>query len=307
MRAFHDFEGSRRALKLLNAARRCRVFRTVLPCLLNRNHSTELALTIEEKRARLFLILGMFFITNALLGEFAGTKVFSLESTLGLSPTDLSLFGVEHLSFNLTAGVIAWPLVFVLTDIINEYFGRRGVRVISFIAAGLIAYSFIIIYITIRLAPADFWQLRVEEGERLNMNLAYAAIFGQGLWIIVGSLVAFLVGQFLDVTVFEFFKSKTGDKKIWLRATGSTLVSQLIDSFVVLFIAFYIGAGWSLSQVFAVSAMNYIYKAIVAIFSTPLVYLAHFAIDRYLGNAQKQTSSDPLLDSTSDVAHEKLN
>lgn len=264
-------------------------------------------MTIDEKRARLFLILGMFFITNALLGEFAGTKVFSLEATLGLSPTDLSLFGVEHLSFNLTAGVIAWPLVFVLTDIINEYFGRRGVRIISFIAAGLIAYSFILIYITIRLSPADFWQFRVEEGERLNMSLAYNAIFGQGLWIIVGSLIAFLIGQLLDVTVFEFFKSKTGGAKIWLRATGSTLVSQLVDSFVVLFIAFYLGAGWSLSQVLAVCTMNYIYKAIIAIFSTPLLYIAHFAIDRYLGITIEQASSEPLLDSATDIAPEKLN
>lgn len=275
------------------------------------------ASTIEAKRARLFLILGMFFITNALLGEFVGAKVFSLEATLGLSPMDLSLFGVEHLSFNLTAGVIAWPLVFVLTDVINEYFGRRGVRLISFIAAGLIAYSFSIIYVTIQLSPADFWQFRTEDGERLNMNLAYNAIFGQGLWIIVGSLIAFLVGQFLDVTVFEFFKSKTGDEKIWLRATGSTLVSQLIDSFIVLFIAFYIGAGWSLSQVLAVCTMNYIYKAIIAVSSTPLIYLAHFAIDRYLSTPNEQTptesaSSEALIDSapgdvTPDVASEKLN
>ncbi len=243
----------------------------------------------------------MFFITNALLGEFAGTKVFSLEATLGLAPADLSFFGVEHLSFNLTAGVIAWPLVFVLTDIINEYFGRRGVRLISFITAGLIAYSFLIIYFTIKLAPAEFWKFRIEEGEVLNMNFAYNAIFGQGLWIIVGSLVAFLVGQFLDVTVFEFFKSKTGSRKIWLRATGSTLVSQLIDSFVVLFIAFYIGAGWSLSQVLAVCTMNYLYKAVIAVLSTPLVYLAHFAIDRYLGHADKaKLSTVSLLDSTPD-------
>ncbi|MFQ3597390.1 MAG: queuosine precursor transporter [Chloroherpetonaceae bacterium] len=266
------------------------------------------ALTIEEKRARLFLILGMFFITNALLGEFAGTKVFSLEATLGLSPMDLSLFGVEHLSFNLTAGVIAWPLVFVLTDVVNEYFGRRGVRLISFIAAGLIAYAFLIIYATIRLSPADFWQFRVQDGERLNMNLAYNAIFGQGLWIIVGSLIAFLVGQFLDVTVFEFFKAKTGGEKIWLRATGSTLVSQLIDSFIVLFIAFYIGAGWSLSQVLAVCTMNYLYKAVVAVFSTPLVYLAHFAIDRYL-DAPSESALDSAPDDAiaPDVTPEKLN
>ncbi|MEP0862641.1 MAG: queuosine precursor transporter [Ignavibacterium sp.] len=238
---------------------------------------------MQDKSNRLFYILGAFFIANAILAEFIGVKIFSLEKTLGLEPLNLTLFGYENLSFNLTAGVLLWPIVFIMTDIINEYFGRKGVRFLSFTAAGLIAYAYAMVYFSISLIPADFWIIRDTPAGELNMQLAFNTIFGQGLWIIVGSLVAFLIGQLVDVTVFHYFKSITGSSKIWLRATGSTLVSQFIDSFVVLFIAFYIGAGWDLKLVLAIGVVNYIYKFFIAVFLTPLLYVIHFVIDKYLG------------------------
>jgi queuosine precursor transporter len=240
-------------------------------------------MTPNEKTSRLFLVLGMFFITNALLAEFAGTKIFSLEETFGFAPLNLSFFDNENLSFNLTTGVLLWPFVFVMTDTINEYYGLRGVRLISFITAGLIAYGFLMVFLMMNLAPAEFWKLKQTTAGTINMDVAYNALFGQGLWIIAGSLVAFLIGQVLDVTVFQYLKTLTGSKWIWLRSTGSTLVSQLVDSFVVLFIGFYIGSGWELKLVLAICAMNYIYKSIVAIAMTPLIYLAHVAIENYLG------------------------
>jgi uncharacterized integral membrane protein (TIGR00697 family) len=170
-----------------------------------------------------------------------------------------------------------------MTDIINEYYGRKGVRFLSFTAAGLISYAYLMVYFSISLKPADFWIFRETNFGKLNMDLAFNTIFGQGLWIIVGSLTAFLIGQLVDVTVFHFFKSKTGSSKIWLRATGSTLVSQLIDSFVVLFVAFYIGAGWDIKLVLAIGVVNYIYKFLIAVLLTPLLYLIHYIIDKYLG------------------------
>lgn len=238
---------------------------------------------MKDKRAVLFYILGAFFIANAMLAEFIGVKIFSLEKTFGLAPFSISLFGIDNLSFNLTAGVLLWPVVFIMTDIINEYFGRAGVKFMSFTAAGLIAYSYIMIFFSIHLVPADFWISRETAGGTLNMNLAFNTIFGQGMWIIVGSLVAFLIGQLVDVTVFHLFKRKTGNSKIWLRATGSTLVSQFIDSFVVLLIAFYLGAGWDLKLVLAIGVVNYIYKFFIAVVLTPLLYLLHNLIDGYLG------------------------
>lgn len=189
-------------------------------------------------------------------------------------------------NFDLTAGVVIWPVVFITTDIINEYFGKKGVRLISFVTVACIAYAFFIIYIVTALPPADFW-LDVngtdKTGNAFNINYAFKVIFRQGLGIILGSLVAFMIGQLMDVFVFQKLKSITGENKIWLRATGSTLISQLIDSFVVLFIAFFVFGNWSLMQVMNVGIGNYIYKFAIAILLTPLLYAGHYLIDRYLG------------------------
>lgn len=245
----------------------------------------------ETKRNVLFLVLGAFFIANALIAEFIGVKIFSLEQSLGFDPLQLRLFGGEY-SFNMTAGVLLWPVVFVMTDIINEYFGKHGVRLFSWIAAALIAYAFLMVYLAIQLVPAEFWKVRETTNGPLLMQTAYSQIFGQGLWIIIGSLVAFLFGQLIDVYVFHWVKTKTGEKALWLRATGSTLVSQLIDSFVVLFIAFYIGADWSLSLVLAIGIVNYMYKCTVALALTPMLYLLHKGIDAYLGKSLAQQMMD---------------
>jgi len=235
------------------------------------------------KSQKLLLCLGALFIGNALLAEFIGVKIFSLEATLGISAFDFSLFGKDHLSFNMTAGVLLWPFVFVLTDIINEYYGVKGVRFLSYLAAIIIAYAFIMVTFAINLMPANFWtDSRIQQGVP-NMQSAFQSIFGQGLWIIIGSLFAFLIGQMVDVIVFHRLKKISGNRHIWFRATGSTLISQLIDSFVVLFIAFYIGAGWELSLVLAIGVVNYTYKFIVAILMTPVLYGVHWLIDRYLG------------------------
>ena len=228
-----------------------------------------------EKKHRLFLILGGFFITNTLVAEFIGIKIFSLEKTLGLTPLDLKLFGVEGLGFSLTAGVMLWPVVFVMTDIINEYYGKKGVRLLSNMAVVLILYAFLMVLISINLMPNDWWQfqsgLHPDPDQSLSdMDLAFRRVFGQGLWIIVGSLVAFLVGQIIDVFIFHGIKKITGEKKVWLRATGSTLVSQFIDSYVVLIIAFYVGSDWDLVRVLAIGTVNYIYKFSLALLLTPM-------------------------------------
>ena len=159
-------------------------------------------------------------------------------------------------------------------------------RKISFLTAFLIAYIFIVIYLVTKLVPASFWlELNNSDadGNPFNIDYAFRTIFRQGLGIIIGSLTAFLIAQLLDVFIFQRLRHLTGKKMIWLRATGSTLVSQLIDSFVVLGIAFYVFGNWSILQIISVGTINYIYKFIVAILLTPLLYVAHYFIDNYLG------------------------
>ncbi len=238
----------------------------------------------KTKETKLFIILSCFFIANAIIAEFIGVKIFSVEGTLGWKPLDISLFGIDHLSLNMSAGVLNWPIVFIMTDLINEYFGTKGVKTLSYIAVTMIAYGFLTVYSSIQLVPAEFWiNKQLTNGLTIDMNLAYNSVLGQGLWIIIGSITAFMVGQLIDVTIFHWIKTKTGEKGLWIRATGSTVVSQLIDSFVVIFIAFYIGGNWSLKQIFAVGLVGYVYKFIIAIAMTPILYLVHKVIDGYLG------------------------
>ena len=236
-----------------------------------------------SKPARLLLILGVFFVANALIAEFIGVKIFALEDSFGWKPFNWNLFG-ETGSLNFTVGVILWPFVFIMTDIINEYFGMKGVRRLSYLAITFILYAFGIVYIAIQLAPAAFWPASATEQGVPDMQLAYAAIFGQGMWIIAGSVVAFLLGQLIDVFVFHRIKKITGERSIWMRATGSTAISQIIDSLVVLYIAFVIGPSqWSVQLWLAVATVNYCYKILAAIALTPVLYWVHAAIDRFLG------------------------
>jgi uncharacterized integral membrane protein (TIGR00697 family) len=238
--------------------------------------------TIATKKQNLFYILCGIFITNAIVAEVIGAKIFSVSDLFGFGPESGFLSNV-----NMSAGVINWPIVFITSDIINEYFGRKGVRKVSYMTAALIAYSFFVIYAATALPPAQFWlDLNKEQG---NINTAFNSIFRQGMGIIVGSIAAFLIGQILDSLVFHRLRVATNNRFIWIRVTISTLVSQLVDSFIVIFIAFYIFGKFSLEQVLAVGLTNYIYKSILAVGMTPLVYLAHNIINKYLGKeASKQ-------------------
>ena len=248
-----------------------------------------------SKRTLLFIILAAFFITNALIAEFIGVKVFSLEEALGFEPVNWSFLGEENLSFNLTTGVLLWPIIFILTDIVNDYFGIKGVRILSILSAVMISFGFFMVYMGINLPPAGFWptshipldatpaEVGAITSKVSDYDYAFRLVFGQGLWIIIGSLTAFLIGQFLDAYVFKAIKKATGDKRIWLRATASTLISQFVDSYIVIFVAFYIGGNWSLNMVLAIGTVGYIFKFIVAIVLTPFLYLIHGLIERYLG------------------------
>lgn len=238
---------------------------------------------LSDKATRLYLILGGFFVANALIAEMIGVKLFQLETALGLPIADFTLLGQEHLSFVLSVGVLPWPIVFIMTDVVNDYYGVRGVRFLTLLTAGLIAFAFVVFFFAIDAPAADFWTGSSSAQGVPDMQAAFAGIFGQGMNIIVGSLCAFVIGQLVDAFVFRRIKKVTGNRRIWLRATGSTLVSQLIDSVVVTYMAFWVFKGWTFAYCTALVMTAYAYKLIVALLSTPLVYLAHAAVERYLG------------------------
>lgn len=210
----------------------------------------------KNKRDIIFIILAGFFITNAIIAELVGGKL-------------IQFFGV----FTQSVGIVLWPIIFVLTDLINEYFGKDGVKKLTYITVGLISFMFVILYIALSIPATAFSPVSDE---------AFHEVFGQSMWIIIGSIVAFLVSQLVDVYVFTMFKQRTGNKHIWLRATGSTIFSQLIDTFIVQFIAFVLPAKWTLQE-FAVNASwGYGFKLLIAVALIPLIYVGHYLIGKFI-------------------------
>ena len=209
----------------------------------------------KSKKDTVYVVLAGIFITNAVVAELIGGKL------IDVGPAVMSI------------GILPWPIVFVTTDLINEYFGEKGVRRLSVITASLIAYTFFVLYFAMKIPSTGISSVSTSQ---------FNAVFGQSQLIIVGSIIAFLVSQLIDVSIFHFFKRRTGDKMIWLRSTGSTVISQLFDSFIVLGIAFWL-PGIMDTKTFFLSAMTgYTVKLVIAVLMTPLIYLGHSMIEKYI-------------------------
>ena len=195
--------------------------------------------------------------TNAVVAELIGGKIIQLGP------------------FIMSIGIIPWPVVFLTTDLINEYYGKNGVKKLTFITASLIAYALIVLFFSMNIPAAKDVSAVTDE--------QFQAVFGQSMWIIFASIVAFLTSQFVDVFIFWLLRNKTGGKMIWLRSTGSTVVSQLIDTFIVLGIAFWLTGKMSTSEYVNAALTGYTFKLIIAIILTPLIYLGRYLVNNYLG------------------------
>lgn len=216
---------------------------------------------IQQRPTKLFLFLNALFLTFLLMAELTGSKLFS---TLG---------------FTLTMGVVPFPVTFIITDILNEYYGRKGVRFTTLLGMGMILLAYLLILIDLQIPASP---------DSPVTDASFKMVFANSGLVIIGSIVAYLIGQLIDIQIFHYLRVKTKNKHIWLRATGSTIISQLIDSFVVIFIAF--GQYMPFGKLISISTNNFLYKLLVAIAITPLLYLAHSIIDKYLGeDAEKMT------------------
>jgi hypothetical protein len=242
----------------------------------------------EARRQTLLLGLCSLFVGFFVTAELLGAKLWRF-TLLGTGPADYGLG--QNGYFIATAGILAFPLTFILTDIINEYFGRRVVRVMTFLAIAVNLLLQPVVQMAIRV-PAVSLTPGVSDAEVQN---AYRLALGQTWAIVAGSLIAFAFAQLLDAQVFTWLRRKTGGKLLWLRAQGSTVVSQLIDTFAVIFLAFVIIPGmigrpaWSLAAAAEVSLTNYIYKFAIAVLITPVLYVVHALVDAWLG---KQTAEE---------------
>ena len=143
-------------------------------------------MNFSNRRDIVFLVLAGFFITNAIMAELIGGKL-------------IQFFGL----FTQSIGIILWPIIFILTDLINEHFGKDGVKKLTYITVGLISFAFIILSIAINIPATPFSPVN---------NEVFKTVFGQSQWIIIGSIIAFLISQLVDVYTFLFFKKITGNE-----------------------------------------------------------------------------------------------
>jgi uncharacterized integral membrane protein (TIGR00697 family) len=232
---------------------------------------------VLNRPQKLYVICAAVFLTALVVAEATASKFF----TAFHLPFTLTIFGQEFTRVTMTAGVIAFPVTFIVTDVMNEYYGKRGIRYVTFVGMGMIVFEFLLLWICI--------EVPVDPSSPVSQS-AFAEVFGSSQRVIVGSLTAYLLGQLADITLFHWLRQLTRGKYLWLRATGSTFGSQFIDTFIVLSIAF-VGQ-LSFQEIIAITLFNYGYKFVIAVGITPIIYLAHYGMDRYLGHEQAKTLRD---------------
>lgn len=222
-----------------------------------------------DRPQKLFVVCAAVFLTALVIAEATAAKFF----TLAALPVPITIFGQEFTRITMTAGVIAFPITFIVTDLINEYYGREGIRFVTFVGMAMIIFEFGLLYVAMEVP---------EDPSSPVPDAAFDTVFGASGRIIAGSLAAYLLGQLADITLFHWLRELTEGRWLWLRATGSTFGSQFIDTFVVLTVAFF--GQLSFAEIVAITLFNYSYKFVIAVLITPLIYLAHWAMDRYLGH-----------------------
>lgn len=207
-----------------------------------------------SKNHRLYIGLAAVFVSSLLIGDLIGGKF-------------VSFFG-----HTISAGTFVFPVTFVMTDIINEFYGKKGARFITFIAMLMVVYTFVILQVAIR-APIDATSPIPQP--------YFVGVFGIGVVLFVSSLTAFLIGQLCDIYVFHYLRSITESKHLWLRSTGSTAISQLVDTVVINVGLRYGGSGMEF-DLLDVIGTSYAVKLAIAVSLTPVIYALHGFVHRLL-------------------------
>ncbi len=217
-----------------------------------------------DARTRLFIILAGIFVTCLLVGDIIGGKLVQTK-----------LFGQ---TFTTTVGMIPFPVTFLLTDLLNEFYGKRAARFVTLLGFGLALLSYTFIFIAGAIPIADLARQTDWKGVT---EASFSNVFLGSQRMILASMTAYIVAQFVDIGVFHMLKRMTDTRLLWLRATGSTVVSQLIDTITITIVA------WSgimtSAQIWNVIVSAYTLKIMIAVGLTPLVYLAHALVERGLG------------------------
>lgn len=207
-----------------------------------------------DRKQQLYLWLSGLFVAALLTADLIGGKFFRLREGVDLS-----------------VGMLAFPLTFVLTDVLNEFYGPAATRRVTYLGLGAAVFAFAIIFVA-RVLPIS--------PESPLAGEAFEAVFGWSARLYVASLTAYLFGQLLDISVFALLRRITRHRLLWLRATGSTLASQAVDTLVVNFVL--LVSAKPISFILGVAWHSYLMKVAIAIGLTPLIYLLHALLLRGL-------------------------
>jgi uncharacterized integral membrane protein (TIGR00697 family) len=232
---------------------------------------------VLDARQKLYLYLCGVFLTALLIGDTIGSKLFAFDIPLGITTIHAKM----------SVGAMWFPITFLLTDVINEFYGSKGARFVTFLGFWMAILSFLVIYVA-RKIPAS--------GDSPIKQDVFNNVFGSANRIFVASLIAYLIGQLVDISVFQLAKRMTQSKHIWLRSTGSTLISQLIDTVVVTYIAFTGQPNMTQATLRQMAMTSYAVKVILAIGLTPLIYAMHGFIHRRVGLDEHPADEDRVHD-----------
>ncbi len=210
-----------------------------------------------DRKQRFYLWLTALFVAALVTGDFVGGKFWVL-------------FG-----HSLSAGIIPFPLTFVLTDIVNEFYGTEGARRLTFVGLGAAAFVWGIITLSLHLPTSP---------DSPIPDAVFRGAFGTSSRLYIASLTAYLIGQMIDISIFLILRRLTGHRLLWLRATGSTVLSQMIDSLSVSFV-FLLGTR-PMGFIIENAVNNYVGKLIMAVLLTPLIYLGHAILRRHFQVAE---------------------
>jgi len=205
---------------------------------------------------KLFVYMCAIFVACLLLGDVIGGKI--IRTPLG----------------PISVGIIPFPVTFLLTDVVNDFYGRRGARFLTMLGFYMALLAWALLQVT-TLMPVD--------GSTYFTQSEYAKVFGGSAQLFVASMLAYLVGQFLDIHVFHFWKAITQSCHLWLRSTGSTIFSQAVDTVTINLIFGRVTAGWGWGFIGAKIGREYVIKFVVAVLLTPAIYAVHGAVVRGLG------------------------
>jgi queuosine precursor transporter len=219
-----------------------------------------------DRKQRFYVWLTAIFVAALVTGDFVGGKFFVL-------------FGR-----NFSAGIIPFPLTFVLTDLVNEFYGTHGARRLTFVGLGAAIFVWATITLSLHLPTSP---------DSPIPHAVFQSAFGTSARLYVASLSAYVIGQLLDITIFNSLRRVTGHRLLWLRATGSTILSQALDSLAVSFV-FLVGTR-PLGFIVGNAANNYLGKLAMAVLLTPVIYLGHNVFKRYVAESDSPALAGPAL------------